>query len=581
MSSPETQIYEFSLDAAKRLLRRRGKPVSLTPRVLDTLLYLVQHQGRVLEKEELMRALWPDSFVEENNLTQNISTLRQMFGESRGENRYIVTVPGRGYRFAAEVKTNAGHMVTPPAQPDKTIAVLAFENMSADPENEYFCDGLAEELLNAFSKIEGLRVAARTSAFSFKGKNVNVREIGKTLGVNTILEGSVRRSGHRLRITAQLIDATNGYHLWSESYDREIEMRDIFDVQDEITLAVVDALKGNLLGAKKGAVLKRQTENTEAYHLYLKGRYYWFKSTPEEFRQSRDYFQRAVEADPSYALGHTGLAYFYGFASSWGMMPPSEGWPKMEMAIVKAMELDDDLAEVHNGLAALKWIYRRDWVGAEQELKRALELNPNFAEAHNVYGIYLAGKGQLDEAIGECRQALALDPLSLRFNRFLGNWFYFARRYDDAIQQYHQALELDPNNAAVHEDLGDAYEQRGMYPEAVAAWRQGLNLAGDKELAAILDSIYDEEGFPGVVRRMARTKLERLSGKSERGEYVPAIFHARTQLRLGNEEEALRWLEKAGEERNAYSLLIKSDPFYDSLRVDPRFVAILRGINLE
>lgn len=573
MSRPEPGIYEFdafSLDAGKRLLRRRGEPVALTPRVFDTLLYLVRHQGRVLEKEELMRAIWPDSFVEENNLTQNISTLRQALGESRGENRYIVTVPGRGYRFAADVRTSAGHYVTPPAPPDKTIAVLAFDNMSADPENEYFCDGLAEEILNAISKIEGLRVAARTSAFSFKGKKMNVGEIGRALGVSTILEGSVRRSGHRMRITAQLIDASNGYHLWSESYDREIEMRDIFDVQDEITLAVVEALKGNLLGTKKTAALKRQTENTEAYHLYLKGRYYWFKSTPEEFRKSREFFQRAVEADPSYALGHAGLAYFYGFASSWGMMPPLEGWPKMEAAILKAGELDGDLAEVHNGLAALKWIYRRDWDGAERELKRALELNPNFAEAHNVYGIYLAAKGQFDEAIGECRKALALDPLSVRFIRFLGNWFYFARRYDDAIRQYSQALELDLNNAAVYEDLGDAHEQKGMHAEAVAAWRTGLILAGDNELAGVVDSVYNEEGFPGVVRKLARARLERLNAKGKRGEYVPAIQYARAHLRLGREGDARRWLEKAGEERNAYSLLINRDPFYDSLRTDSR-----------
>jgi tetratricopeptide (TPR) repeat protein len=358
-------------------------------------------------------------------------------------------------------------------------------------------------------------------------------------------------------------------------------MRDIFDVQDEITIAVVAALKVSLLGKVKAAVLKRHTDNTEAYHLYLKGRYYWFKPTPEEFRKSCEFFQRAVEVDPLYALGYCGLAYFYGFASSWGMMPPTQGWPRMEAAITKAQELDDTLAEVHNGLAALKWIYYRDWAAAEQELQRAIELNPNFAGAHNVYSIYLAAMGQLDEAIAECRQALELDPLSLRFSRFLGNWFYYARRYDEAAKQYSQALELDPNNAPMHEVLGDAYERQGLYNEAATAWRRGMILAGDEELATVLDSAYAEDGFSGAVRSIARKRLERLNGKSERREYIPAIYYARAFLSLDDKEQAFRWLEEASEERNAFPLMINSDPFYDSLRADQRFQNLVRRVGSQ
>jgi serine/threonine-protein kinase len=398
--------------------------------------------------------------------------------------------------------------------------------------------------------------------------------------VSTILEGSVRRSGNRLRITAQLIDTIEGYHLWSERYDKEIEMRDIFDVQDEITVAVVDALKVSLLGEEKAAVLKRHTENTEAYHLYLKGRFYWFKPMPEDFRKSCEFFQRAVEADPFYALGYSGLAYFYGFASSWGMMLPTQGWPKMEAAILKAQELDDTSAEVHNGLAALKWVCYRDWAGAERELKRALELNPNFAEAHNLYGIYLAALGRFDDAIAECRRALEVDPLSLRFSRFLGNWFYYLRQYDKAIKQYSQALELDPNNALMHEDLGDAFGHAGLHSEAVAAWRRGMILVGDKELAAIVDSAYTEEGFSGAVRSVALKRLERLAAKCERGEYVPSIYFARAYVSLDDKEQAFQWLDKANEERNVFPLMIKGDPFYDSLRADQRFNDLLRRVGL-
>jgi TolB-like protein/Tfp pilus assembly protein PilF len=527
-----------------------------------------------------MKAIWPDSFVEENNLTQNVSTLRHALGENRGENRYIVTVPGRGYRFAADVKLSA-ELGEPPtsAGPGKTIAVLAFENMSADRENDYFCDGLAEELLNALAKIEGLKVAARTSAFSFKGKKASVSEIAVALGVSTILEGSVRRSGNRLRITVQLITASDGYHVWSERYDREIQ--DIFDVQDEITLAVVDALKVKLLGEEKAAVLKRYTHNAHAYQLYLKGRYFWFRSAPQEFRKSHDYFQQAVEADPTYALGYYGLAYFYGFGSSWGMIRPSDGWPRMQTALTKALELDDTLAEVHNGLAALKWVHDRDWAGAEREFWRAIELNPQVAEVHSHYSIFLSVMGRFDEAIAEGKRALELDPLSIRLNRNQGTRFYFARRYDEAVNQYRQALELEPDDATVHEELGNAYEQQGLYAEAMAEWQRAIVLSEDEELASILSSANAAEGFTGAVREVARKRLERLNRLISRGGYAPIVYFARACLRLGDKEQALRWLDEAREERNVYPLMINIDPFYDSLRGDPRFAAVVDGMSLK
>ena len=581
MDAPEPQIYEFGdyrLDAAQRVLRRGNEPVPLTPRVFDTLLYLVRQHGRVLGKDELMRAIWPDAVVEENNLNQNVSMLRRVFGESRGENRYIVTVPGHGYRFAAEVKSAVASMNAPAAASAKSIAVLPFANMSNDAENEYFCDGLAEELLNALAKVEGLKVAARTSSFSFKGKNAQVGEIASALGVGTILEGSVRQAGNRLRVTAQLIDASNGYHLWSERYDRE--MRDVFNVQDEITLAVVDALKVTLLGAEKAAVLKRHTKSTEAYHLYLKGRYFWGKNAPDEFRKSRDYFERAVEVDPSFALGHAGLSHYYGFASSWGLMPPAVGWPQMEAAQTKALILDDTLAEVVHGLAALKWVYYRDWDGAEQVFKRAFKLEPNFAAAHSHYSVFLTVLGRFDEAIAEGRRALALDPLAIRIHRNQCARFYYARRYEEAVRQYREALELDASDAAAHEELGDVYEQMGRHGEAVAEWRRAMTLAGDDELASILTRTYEAEGFAAAARAVARRRLERLDQRVRRGQYVPAVHLARAFVRLGDEEQALLRLEEAREERNALSLLIGSDPLYDGLRAEPRFANILKSMNL-
>ena len=579
MTEPRAHIYEFDdfrLDANERVLRRGGEPVSLTPKVLDTLLYLVRHHGKVLEKNELMSAIWPDAVVEENNLNQNISTLRRIFGERRGANRYIVTVPGRGYRFAAHVTRNVSsdHSAAP-----LTIAVLPFTNISADPENAYFCEGLAEELLNALSRIEGIKVPARTSAFAFAGKNAHISEIGAALGVKSILEGSVRRSGNRVRITAQLANAEDGYQLWSERYDRE--MRDIFDVQDEITLAVVDALKVRLLGEEKAVLLKRYTENTEAYHLYLKGRYFWFKSSPQEFRKSRDYFERAVEVDPAYALGYFGLASYYGFASSWGMMPPEEGWRRMETATMKALELDDTLAEVHHGLAALKWVYHRDWLGADQAFRQAIKLNPHIAAIHSHYSIFLSVIGKLDEAIAEGRRALKLDPLSIRMHRNQAGRFYLARRYDDAVRQYAEALELDQNDATLHEELGDVYEQMTLRTEALAEWTKAVTLRRDEELGKILREIDSQEGFDAGLKAMSRKRLQRLDEGMKRGEYVPAAHFARAYMRIGDPDLTFHWLEKARDERNAYPLLIKSDPLYDDLRPDPRFEAILKTMNLD
>jgi TolB-like protein/Tfp pilus assembly protein PilF len=583
MGAPGTKVYEFDdfrVDAAKRVLLRRGEPVPLSPRVFDTLLYFVEHHGWVLEKDELMRGIWPDAFVEENNLNQNVSALRRALGESRGENRYIVTLPGHGYRFVAAVTAGDEGAGSPPAvAAATTIAVLPFANMSADPENEYFCDGLAEELLNALAKVEGLKVVARTSAFSFKGRDASVGDIASALGVGAIVEGSVRRSGDRLRITVQLIDAADGFHLWSERYDRE--MKDIFDVQDEITLAVMDALKVKLLGEEQAAVLKRHTESTEAFHLYLKGRYFWFKTAPEEFGRCRDYFERAIEADPTYALGHAGLVYFYGFASSWGMMDPAQGWPKAEAALAEALRLDGTLTEVRNARGALLWSYRRDWAGAEQEFERAIGMSPTFAAAHSLRALYLASRGRFDEAAAESARSLALDPLSLRMILNRAFVLYQARRYDDAVEQYGQALELDPAAPSVHEDLGNVYERMGRRDEAVAEWQAAATLSGNAEAAAALGRVFAERGFGAAACAMARKRLEVLDARRARGEYVPAVAHAQAYVRLGDEEQAFEWLERAADERNAYALFLATDPIYDDLHADPRFAAVLERAGAE
>ena len=465
--------------------------------------------------------------------------------------------------------------ISSPNQPTKerSVAVLPFSSVSADRENEYFSDGLAEELLSSLARIDGLKVASRTSAFSFKGKDAKIGDIAAALGVNFVLEGSVRRSGERLRINVQLVKAAEDRQVWSERYDRE--MKDIFDVQDEIALAVIDALKLKLLGSQRAALLKRYTNNPEAHELFLKGRFHWYKHTPEDVRRSREYFQRAIDIDPEYAPGHAGLAEYYGISSALGMMDPAKGWPLSETAMKRAQELDDELPEVHNGLAAVRGIYYRDPNGAEQELRQALGLNSRFSEAHSLYSFILAGQGRLDEAIDEATAALSLDPLSLSYRRYLGWWFYFARRFGIAIERYRQIIEEQPTAPQLHADLRDALEQLGRKDEAVEAWKAEAVITGDSELVSALDSGSNADG---AMAEAAKLELARLNLRLTMGEWVPPTQFARCYIRLDQREKALSWLEKAAEVRDCFSLLLTVDPFFDPVRNDPRFSEIVSRI---
>jgi serine/threonine-protein kinase len=582
MKDRPSRAYEFGdfrVDAGERQLLLRGVPVALAPKAFDTLLYLVQHSGRLLGKDELMAAVWPDTVVEQNNLNQSISALRRALGEGREEHDYIVTVPGHGYRFVVDVRE-----ITKPAAdtgaPEKTIAVLPFVNMSSDPENQYFCDGLAEELLNALAKIEGLNVAARTSAFSFKGKSTPIGEVARALGVDTILEGSVRWSGVRVRITAQLISAENGYHMWSERYEREVEMSGIFDVQDEITRAVVNALEVRLLG-RQVPVLKRYTYNPEAHELYLRGRYFWFKFPSKEYEKSRDYYERAIQVDPGYALAHAGLAEFYGFGVANGFLPPSnEIWSKAAAAAERALALDAALPDAYNVMAGVKQ-FSGDRAGAEGDLKRVIEANPNYSEGRHHYAYLLLENGRLEEACAQMKVALALEPLSVPYNRMLAMLHYRMRDHDRAVRQYRKALELDPNDAFTRELLGDVYEQQGMEREAVVEWVRALTLIGQGKSAAKLQRTFAASGFAAAVRIVWRQKLEQLEERNKRGEYVTAMNFALAYTRLRDKDEAFAWLTRAAGERNAPIYAINSDPVYDPLRADPRFAAILDRIKFQ
>jgi TolB-like protein/Tfp pilus assembly protein PilF len=457
-----------------------------------------------------------------------------------------------------------------------SIAVLPFVNMSADAENEYFCDGLAEELLNALAKIEALHVAARTSAFSFKGKETDVREIGRKLNVRVVLEGSVRKSGNRLRITAQLINVADGYHLWSERYDRQIE--DLFEIQDEVTLAVVDALKLKLLSTEKASLLKQPTGNTEAYQLYLKGRYYWHQRTEESVKKGIECFEHAIDLDPDYALAYAGLADSYSLLglSEYGALPPTEAFPKAKEASVKALEKDKTLAEAHVSLAFARMYFDWDFPRAELEYQQAIELNPSYATAHHFRALNLMAMGHTELAIAEMKNAQALEPLSLIINTNLGWMLYFARQYDQAIEQYQKTLEMDKNFYPARFRLGQAYLQAGSIEAAVKEFEQAVTLSERKARPlGLLGYAYGLSGNRTGAKRM----LEELNELS-RMRYVSSLEIARIHLALGEKDQVFDCFNRAVEEREGWLIWVKLEPSFDSLRSDSRYTELLRHMGL-
>lgn len=583
MEMIETRIYEFGdfrVDATRRLvLGSDGRPLALASKAFDTLLYLVQHAGVVLGKETLMSAIWADTAVEENNLNQCISALRRVLGEKRADHRYIVTVPGRGYRFVASVSKLKPPAIATSAEPITSIAVLPFRPLARNNRDEALELGMADTLITRLSGIRDLVVRPISSVCKYADSQFDALAVGRELGVESILEGSLQRQSNRVRVTVRLLNVSSGASLWAGTFDDELT--DIFALQDAISEHVAQALSVELSKEDKSRLVKHDTQSTKAYQLYLKGRYYWWKNSPEEYKKSRDYFHRAVEEDPSYALGYCGLNSFYGFGAAWGMMPPDEGWPKAAWAVTKALELDDQLAEAHLDLAALKMVYYRDWIGTEREAKRAIALSPGFDEIHYAYSFFLLLMRRFREAIAEGKRALECNPFSVRISQHLAYTLYCERSYEKAIQQYRKAVELDPNDASVCEAFGDALERNGEYRKAVEQWKKALLLANDTELVATLGTAGTKQAVGRAVRAVAAKRLDRLLYRRQRGDYVPAIRFAREHLRAGHPEEALKWLTLACEERNVYTLMIASDPFYDLLRADQRFVKLLRRMKLD
>jgi serine/threonine protein kinase/Flp pilus assembly protein TadD len=457
-----------------------------------------------------------------------------------------------------------------------SIAVMPFADLSPQKDQEYFCDGMAEELINALTKIKDLRVAARTSAFSFKGKEIDIREIGKKLNVNTILEGSVRKAGNRLRIMAQLINVADGYHLWSERYDRDIE--DVFAIQDEISLAIVDKLKLKLLKEEKVDLLKRYTDNLEAYQLYLKGRYFWNKRFEIGLKKGLEFFQQAIEKDKGYTLAYSGLADCYILLPWYGIFSQKEAYQKAREAARKALEIDDKLAEAHTSMAFVKLLSDWDWVAAEKEFKQAIELNAKYSTAHHWYAFYLFFRARFDEAIAEMEKALELNPFSLIINCDFGFVLYYSRQYDRAIEVLKKTLEMDPNFVSAHSFLGVVYLQKSMYKEALAEFRKEKEPSKGwmQNVEAVVGITHMRMGKKKEAQKILEDMVER-----RKHEYVSPYHIALLSFNLGENELGFEWLDKAYKEHEDWLLYLKVEPLFDSVRSDPRFTKLLKKIGFE
>jgi serine/threonine-protein kinase len=389
----------------------------------------------------------------------------------------------------------------------------------------------------------------------------------------------VRKAGDRVRVHVQLIDAQSHAHLWAECYDRQLD--DIFAVESEIASKIAEALQARLTGAERRAISSRPTKNTEAYELYLKGKYHWGKFFAPGYERVRDYFQQAIELDPSYAPAHHGLGSYYAFGAANGILEPDEAWPKAESALNTALRLDETLAGTYHLRAAVELHYKRDWPAAERSFHRGAQLDPNDADIPDHYGFCLALFGRNEEALAQMERSAQLDPFSPGLNLNHGRLFFLLRDYDSAIRQFAKTLDLHPGYAAAHEHFGNACEKRGMEGEAITQWKSALSLNGETEQATILEQTYFKSGFQAAVRALAEKQLQRLNEKAARGEYVPAVHYLMAYVRLGDNEQAFSWLARTVEERNGFAFLVKIDPLLDPLRGDPRFEALVQKVTRE
>ncbi|HSI88924.1 MAG TPA: winged helix-turn-helix domain-containing protein [Pyrinomonadaceae bacterium] len=606
---------------------RKGKPCSLTPRAFDVLTYLIENRGRVVEKHEIFDAVWKDTFVTDNALMRAVGEIRRELGDSATEPQYIETVHKRGYRFIAEIETAPTEPSTvfnifaasdrsislPPHDsrekpeltgrgslpssraiavvlvfiavaaaafvyfargelPIRSIAIIPLENSGTGEDTEYVSDGIAESIINSLSAMPDLKVAARATAFRYRGQEFDPQKIGRELGVDAIMTGRVVQTGDDLTVQADLIDAADGSQIWGARYTRKLSA--VYELPGAIAADLAKKLDLKLTSDQEKRLTKNYTENPEAYRLYLLGRFFWNKRSEEALNTSIDYFRQSIENDPSYALAYAGLADSYAVMAISADLPAHEVFPKAKAAAAKALELDDELVEAHATMLRIRSQYEWNWAEAEREYRRALELNPNYPMTHIYYLSYLVSAGRVEEAVASVQRARELDPLSLVANAVAARAMFFAGRYDDAIEASRKTLELDQNVFLARLILGRSYARKGMYDEAIAELEKARALPGSvSEATSLLAYTFAVSGRTDDARRLLGEMMQ-LSASRYVQPYDLAIVHAG----LGDKDAAFEWLEKAYQHRNHQVPLINSVPEFESIRSDLRFAELVQRI---
>jgi TolB-like protein/DNA-binding winged helix-turn-helix (wHTH) protein/Flp pilus assembly protein TadD len=616
--SPLTDIVRFGifqLDLTARELHKAGVKVKLQDQPFRVLALLVDHAGQVVTREELRQRVWPSNvYVDfDQGLNNAIKKVREALGDSADSPRFIETVARHGYRFVAPVSADpkrpaeprfrlgSGTLRTavviglataslfaasywawhgsatrarPPSQ-KVILAVLPFDNLSGDPDQEFFSDGLTEEMIAQLGKLnpERLTVIARGSVAKYRGSSLAVNEIGRELHADYLVQGSVRRAPDRVRITVHLVQVPDQTDLWADSYDREL--KDMLALQDSVARTIANQIHITLAPGQLSRPATRPNLDPDAYEAYLKGRYYWNKRTAEGIQKALVYFQQAINKDPSYGAAYSGLADCNSGLTWHGFTSPAETLPKANAAALKAIEIDPQSAEAHASLGLVlhhKW----DWPEAEAEFKRALQLDPRYANAHHWYGDYLSVRGRHEEALIEARRALDLDPLNLMIGTWVGLRYYLARKYDGALEQSRNTLELDPNFAAAHLILGETYVQMGLNQKGLAELQSAASLSGDSPLYLAQVAVALARAGRKTEALQIIARLQTISSKR----YVSPYGLAQIYAALNDKEQTFKWLQIAYDDRAVWMTYLAVDPVFDDFRSDQRFQDLLRRVRL-
>jgi TolB-like protein/tetratricopeptide (TPR) repeat protein/DNA-binding winged helix-turn-helix (wHTH) protein len=609
----------FEFDPRSGELRKQGIRIRLQGQPVEILSMLLARPGELVTREELEKKLWPaDTFVDfDRSLNAAMKRLRAALGDSAETPRFIETLARRGYRFIAPVDAPGGSAAEPSVAPlyllsprlryfkpltlaaialaaigvmlylgklfDRfghdnsskrmsSLLVLPLKSLSGDPEQGYFADGMTDALIARLAEVSALRVISQTSSLLYKGTDKSLSQIARELNVDGIVEGSVLRSGDRIRINVQLVQADGEKRIWGQTYEQHV--RDVLAMQSEVTRAIVDEIRVKLTPGEEARIAHLRQSNPEAYVAYAKGRFFWNKRTEEGLRKAVEFFEQAIDVDPGYALAYVGLADSWVPRAWYAYMPAKEAFPQAMKAVTRALELDPGLAEAHTTLAFLNLYYEWDWAAADREFRRAIELNPNYANAHHWYGEYLSLVGRHEAAIREAQRARELDPLSSIINTWVGSRYYFARKYDIAIDQYRNVVELDPRFVPAHLALGQAYEQTKMFREAIGELERAVDLSGGSPV--YVASLAHAYGVTG--RRSDSLRLIDELKKQASRRYVASFDMAIAWLGRGDEERALASLQKALEERSPRLLFLEVEPRFDPLRSDARFQALIKRV---